>query len=209
MGLAAELVKTAPASLRDRIYQRVLDLDAENEAALLCRAADFERQGKAAEAVSTLERLLRSHPGNSEARLRLALNTRRLGDNGKAKWLLQDFVKGTPEPWQLAIAYQELGRMLVADGDLEAAERTLREGLKLLPDDEKLALQLAMVHELRKSPEQAREALQALRPATGESARRRYSRIPTELLDEVWSTLERAADERRASLAAALGSVAP
>lgn len=209
MGLAAELVKTAPASLRDRIYQRVLDLDAENEAALLCRAVDFERQGKAAEAVSTLERLLRSHPQNSEARLRLALSTRRLGNNGEARRLLQDFVKGAPEPWQLAIAYQELARMLIADGELETAEHTLREGLKLLPDDEKLALQLAMTHELRKSPEQAREALQPLRPAAGESARRRYSRIPTELLDEVWSGLERAADERRASLAAALGSAAP
>lgn len=209
MGLAAELVKTAPASLRGRIYQRVLDLDAENEAALLCQAVDFERQGKAAEAVSTLERLLRSHPGNGEARLRLALSTKRLGRDEEARRLLQDFVKGAPEPWQLAVAYQELGRMLIAGGELEAAERTLGEGRKLLPDDEKLALLLAMVHELRNRPEQAREALQPLRPGTGESARRRYSRIPVELLDEVWSGLERAADERRASLAAALGSAAP
>ncbi|HEX7185423.1 MAG TPA: hypothetical protein VF756_26600 [Thermoanaerobaculia bacterium] len=206
LGLAAELVKTAPSSVRSRVFQRALDLDAENEAALLCRAVDFERQSKPAEAVSTLELLLRSHPQNGEARLRLALNVERLGRKGEARRLLQEIVAGQPEPWQLALAYQELGRMLVADGDLEAAERALREGLKRLPDDEKLTLQLAMIHELRQSPEQASEALQPLRPGTGESARRRYNRMPTELLDEVWSGLVRAADERRASLAAALGS---
>jgi len=215
LGLAAQLVRTAPAGLCERAFRRVLDLDEDNATALLYLAVDAERVGRYPEAVSHLERLLRAHPGHAEARLRLAVNLRRLGRPRDADVLLAGLVDpaggpaATSEPWLLALAYHETGRALLAGNRLDRlddAERVLRAGLKRLPGDEKLVFQLAEVFELRHDSAQARQALAGFKPdrESAESARHRYTRLPQEALDQVWSDLARSLPESLPSLAAAL-----
>ena len=216
MGLAAEMVSTAPPSLRARVFQRILALDGQQEAALLCLAVDAERQGRYADAVGYLERLPPSH---TESRLRLAVNLARLGKMQEARKLLRELSApaadpgppANPEPWHLAVAWQEMARLQIAAGDLDGAEKTLREGLLRLPDDDKLALQLGLLRDLRRDPRGARDAVAGLgeTPGAGGAARHRYNQLPLESLDQAWSELQEQGVGQIPALAAVLGVPAP
>ncbi|HYN20043.1 MAG TPA: tetratricopeptide repeat protein, partial [Thermoanaerobaculia bacterium] len=212
MGLGAEMTWNAPPSLRARLFRQILAYDEHQHVAILCMAIDSERQGKYAEAAGTLERLLQRQPRHSEARLRLALNLVRLGKIQEARKHLQELAASDldAEVWPHAVAFQELGRIVLAAGDLDGAEKILRQGLQRLPDDDKLALQLALVRELRKDPRGARDAVsrltvQGAASIVGGEARHRYNRIPLEQLEQAWSELQRSAAEQLPVLAAALG----
>jgi Flp pilus assembly protein TadD len=215
-GIAAEMIWTAPPSLRARLYQQILSFDAEDRTALLCMAVDAERQGRYAEAVGHLERLERLQPGQPEVLLRLAVNLARIGKVQDARRILAGITgmsdRTRAEPWHVAVASQELARVLMAAGDLDAAEAAVREGLRRLPDDDKLALQLGMIRDLRKDPRGAREAVAKIGKKTGGSggaARNRYNRMPLEELDRAWSELQQTALDLLPSLAAALGVPGP
>lgn len=203
MGLAAEMIWTAPPSLRARVFQQILAYDDKQETVILCLAVDAERQGRYAEAVGHLQRL----PGSSEARLRLAVNLARIGRGQDARKLLREAGEEEAEPWQLAVAWQELSRLRVAAGDLQGAEQTLREGLRRLPEDDKLAIQLGLVRDLKKDPRGGREAVAGLgkTPGAGGAARHRYNQLPTQKLDEAWAELQERGIATIASLASALG----
>lgn len=217
-GLAAEMTENAPPSLRARLFQQILALDATDATALLCLAVDAERQGRYAEAVGLLERLSKLHPGHAEARLRLGVNLVRIGKVRDARRVLAE-VSGlaTAEPWQVAVAAQEQTRVLIAAGDLAGAEAAIQEGLKRLPDDDKLALQLGLIRDLRKDPRGARDAVarigktEARLPrnrgssGSGGVARNRYNSMPFEALDRAWSDLQKSALDHIPALAAALG----
>jgi len=216
MGLAAEMIWTAPPSLRSRVFQQILAYDAKQEAAILCLAVDAERQGRYADAVGYLERLSSGQsPAHSEARLRLAVNLARLGKVQEARKLLREISDpaSQAEPWQLAVAWQETARLQLAAGDLEGAEQTLRAGLQRLPEDDKLALQLGLVRDLRKDPRGAREAVAGLgtpgkTPGKGGAARNRYNQLPLETLDQAWTEVQERAVAQIPALAAVLGVTA-
>jgi Flp pilus assembly protein TadD len=212
-GIAAEMIWTAPPSLRARLFQQILGFNPDDRTALLCMAVDAERQGRYAEAVAGLERLDRIQPGQPEVLLRLAVNLARIGKVQDARRVLADVVGRTgAEPWHVAVASQELVRALIAAGDLDAAEAAVREGLRRLPDDDKLALQLGMIRDLRKDPRGAREAVAKVGNKTGGSggaARHRYNRMPLEELDRAWSELQQTALDLLPTLAAALGVPGP
>lgn len=209
MGLAAEMIWTAPPSLRARVFQQILAYDNRQEAALLCLAVDAERQGRYADAIGYLQRL---GPAHSEARLRLAVNQARLGKMQEARKLLREVSgpEAKAEPWQLAVAWQELARLQVAAGDLDGAEQTLREGLQRLPEDDKLAIQLGLVRDMKKDPRGARDAVAGLgkTPGAGGAARHRYNQLPAERLEEAWTELQEQGVGQIPALAALLG-VAP
>jgi tetratricopeptide (TPR) repeat protein len=210
LGLAAQLLRNAPPGLAERAFLQVLAFDEDDETARLYLAAGAERQGRYPEAAVQLERLLRSHPDHAEARVHLAVNLRRLGKTHDADRLLAGLIQGpavAKEDWVLALAYHESGRALLAAGRLDEAERLLREGLKRLPGDEKLLVQLAGVFDLRHDPSQAREILAGVKPlpGSGESAsRHRYTQISVAALDQTWSDLQHSVPESLPALAAAL-----
>lgn len=219
MGLAAEMIWTAPPSLRARVFQQILAYDGRQEAALLCLAVDSERQGRYADAVGYLQRLgPGQYPIHHEARLRLAVNLARLGKMQEARKLLREISEpaapggqaSTAESWQLAVAWQETARLQLAAGDLDGAEKTLREGLQRLPEDDKLALQLGLVRDLRKDPRGARDAVAGLgkSPGAGGAARHRYNQLPTERLEEAWTELQEQGVGQIPALAALLGVAA-
>jgi tetratricopeptide (TPR) repeat protein len=213
MSLAAEMIWTAPPSLRARVFQQILALDGRQQAILLCLAVDAERQGRYSEAVGYLERL---GPGHGEARLRLAVNLARLGKIQEARKVLREISSAPPEktePWLLALAWQETARLQLAAGDLDGAEQTLREGLQRLPEDDKLAIQLGLLRDLKKDPRGAREAVADLgtpgnAAGTGGAARHRYNQLPVADLDKAWTETQERALEKIPTLAAALGITA-
>jgi Flp pilus assembly protein TadD len=209
MGLAAEMVWTAPPSLRARVFQQILTYDSRQEAAILCLAVDAERQGRYADAVGYLERL---SPNHTESRLRLAVNLARLGKVQESRKLLRELSQpaAKSEPWQLAVAWQEMARLQLAAGDLDSAEKTLREGLQRLPEDDKLALQLGLLRDLRKDPRGARDAVAGLgtpgkTAGAGGAARHRYNQLPLESLDQAWTELQEQGIGQIPALAAVLG----
>jgi tetratricopeptide (TPR) repeat protein len=215
LGLAADLLKTAPPGLRERTYQRILELDETNQEALLCRAVDLERQGKYPAAVETIERLLRFHPGHGEGRLRLAVNRIRLGNAREGRRLLEELVSTPPDqvdPIGLPVALlarQELVRHLLRQNELAAAESLAREGLERSPGEEKLMLQLALIQDLKRDARGARETLDPLetRPHPPEpvSARHFYNALPLGRLEALRDELATTAAGHFADLAAALG----
>lgn len=221
LGLAADLLKTAPPGLRERTYQRILDLDEKNPDALLCRAVDLERQGKYPAAADAIERLLRFHPEHKEGRLRLAVHRVRLGNPREARRLLEELVATPPDQSgvdpqadpALLLARQELVRLLTALDDLAEAERVAREGLERTPGDEKLTLQLALVQDLRRDARGARETLEPLEkrahPPEPVSARHRYNALPLDRLAAIRDELAASAAGHFADLAVALGGQAP
>jgi Flp pilus assembly protein TadD len=209
LGLAAQLLRNAPPGLAERAFVQVLAFDESDETARLYLAAGAERQGRYPEAALQLERLLRSHPDHAEARVHLAVNLRRLGKTHDADRLLAGLIQGpaaAKEDWVLALAYHESGRALLAAGRLDEAERLLREGLKHLPGDEKLLIELAGVFDLRHDPAQARQLLAGFKPVpgNGESARHRYTHPSAAALDQAWSDLQHSLPENLPALAAAL-----
>ena len=212
-GIAAEMIWTAPPSLRARLFQQILTFDPEDRTALLCMAVDAERQGRYAEAAAGLERLDRILPGQPEVLLRLAVNLARIGKIQEARRILADVPGKTgAEPWHMAVAAQEQARLLIAAGDLDAAEAAVRQGLKRLPDDDKLALQLGLIRDLRKDPRGAREAVAKVGKKAGGSggaARHRYNRMPLDELDRAWSELQQTALGLLPTLAEALGVPGP
>lgn len=222
MSLAAEMIWTAPPTLRARVFQQILAYDGKQETAILCLAVDAERQGRYSDAVGYLQRLSPGqHSVHQEARLRLAINLARLGKMQEARKILRELsgpeAPSAPpaniEPWQLSVAWQELGRLQLASGDLDAAEQVLREGLKRLPEDDKLALQLGLVRDLKKDPRGARDAVAGLgTPAktagVGGAARHRYNQLPTERLEEAWTELQEQGVGQIPALAALLGVAA-
>jgi len=212
LGLAADLLKSAPPGLRDRTYQRILDLDETNAEALLCRAVDLERQGKYPAAVDAIERLLRAHPENAEGRLRLAVNLIRLGNSREGRRLLEELMSAPPDPTEInpvLLAREELVRLLITQNELAEAERLAREGLERAPGEEKLMLQLALIQDLKRDARGARATLQPLeerpRPSEPVSARHRYNALPLDRLAAIRDELTSNAAGHFAELAVALG----
>jgi hypothetical protein len=218
LGLAADLLKTAPPAMRERTYQSILELDETNEDALLCRAVDQEREGRYPAEADTLERLLRAHPENGEGRLRLALNRLRLGNAREGRRLLEELVRAPPEQEDrigapvLLLARQELVRHLIDQDELAAAERQAREGLERFPrdaGDEKLLLLLAMIQDLQQDARGARKTLEPLeersQPPEAVSVRHAYNALPLQRLEALRDELAADANGHLADLAAALG----
>ncbi len=216
LALAADLIATAPPGIKNRTLRQILAFDEANAVALLCLAVEAERTGRYPEAVDHLQKLLQADPEHGEARLRLAVNLRRLGKGRDADRLLAGLVQAPePEPWVLALACHELARARIAAGQLDEAEKLLLDSQKRLPGDEKLILQLAQLYDLRGDPTRARQALARFKPGSStqpgdssEAARHRYNQPPFDLLDQTRKELEESVPEHLPALAVALGSSA-
>jgi len=219
LGLAADLLKTAPPGMRERTYRRILDLDPDNQETLICLAVDMERQGRYQDAVEALTRLLKTHPEHGEGRLRLAVDRIRLGNAREGRRLLEELVRTPPDQVAsvgapaVALAYQELVRLLIDRDELAEAERVAREGLQRSPGEEKLMFQLALLQDLQHDAYGARETLEPLeqrpRPPDPVSERHRYNALPLERLEALRDELATNAAGHLADLAAALGREAP
>jgi len=210
-----ELVRSGLGATGGHTLRRVLAEDPGDEIVLLELAAAADRSGDRAGAAGYLTTLLRAHPENRDAHLRLILARARLGQSAgqtaEAEDGLRALIREETGGWRLTLAYQELARLLRAH-DPGAAESILREGLARLPGDEKLTLLLAAVLERKGDRAAAREAIAGLTPEGndgGGAARNRYNRPAEEPFGTVLADLDREAATRQPALAAALEKTAP
>lgn len=188
-----------------RLYNAALQLDRTNPAALIGVAAALEKHGRYDSAVAHLERGVAAHPEQSELRLRLAVNLARVYRAPEAMKILKHLIRDEREDWVTSVAYQELGRLLMDEGEVEKAREVLEQGIERLPDDPTLPIQLAYVTEL--SGQRWYDMATPLRSAdtTAEiSPRYVYSRMPRQALEVMREELAEYRSSKQASLAQAL-----
>jgi len=192
--------------------ERALGFNRTNGDALFGLAIDREWAGDYPNAVGLLERLVAVRPESAEGRLRLAINVQRVGRRRDAGELLTALTADPEAGWAAEIAYQELARNRIAEGDPAGAAALLREAIERFPASEPLRLQLAYVFDRAGDPVAARGAVAELAksPPDGadESPRRRYARLPGSAAALDLEALRQSAGERLGALAEALESLA-
>jgi tetratricopeptide (TPR) repeat protein len=212
VALVAALPPSAARVVLSRALRQALVFDPGNVTAHLVLAVDAERNAEYGVALGHLEKIVEVDPGNDEARLRLAINRGRLGQRRAALDLLDELTaergSAAPTGWWLALAYQELARIHVAEGDFGAAEGALRRGLERLPGEEKLSLQLAVVLAQRGQKAAGEAVVAAISPRPAgrevESARNRYVQLPVSGIGLAAAALRDGAEDRQGTLGDAL-----
>ena len=167
----------------------------------------YERTGDPSDAVDALQKLVRDHPENLEGRLRLSVNRRRLGAEKAAERLLRGLLEPSAPRWIRTLAYQELGGLLVSEGRVGEAVELLREGVRRIPDNQRLRILELHALDLAGRSQEADSVVKALGERISQqstSPRYRYSRWPDLDGDRVRSTLEAAEVEGVAALKEAL-----
>jgi tetratricopeptide (TPR) repeat protein len=134
----AQQLESALAALRE-----ALALDQENAQVLLDLAYQYEHRGLRQNALDMLDRLLEIEPRSDEGRLRLAVNLAHLGRREEEAELLRQIIADGASEWVLAVAYQELGRLLLQQERPEDAVQLLEEGVARLPSVQRLYIELA------------------------------------------------------------------
>lgn len=109
-------------------YARAAEIDVDRPAALLGQGMIAEARGKLKEARDLFERRIDRVPGDREARLRLGVCHRRLGDHRKALRQLDRVVSESAEPdWIRSVALQERAGLLARQDQWRPAAEALAE----------------------------------------------------------------------------------
>ena len=195
------------------MFQQAIELDGHNTAALLALATIYEKNAQTESAVKRLRNVLEVDPGHAEARLRLALNLKRLDRTDEARKLLEALTAATDPSWVTPLAYQELARLHSEAGRSSDAEKVLRKARERYPDDVRLAIQLAAVLDRRGAPGEATalvEKVLASPGSAGEAASSRflYNAVRPEAFAEARSFLSENSRSRLPVLAQALSAPA-
>jgi protein involved in temperature-dependent protein secretion len=135
------------------------------------------------------------------------VNRRRLGAEKAAEKLLRGLLEPSAPRWIRTLAYQELGGLLVSEGRVGEAVELLREGVRRIPDNQRLRILELHALDLAGRSQEADSVVKALGERFSQqstSPRYRYSRWPDLDGDRVRSTLEAAEVEGVAALKEAL-----
>jgi hypothetical protein len=169
-------------------------------------AALRERDRDLVGAAAALDRALAASPGNREARLRRARVDLLGGSTRRAAPLLDSLLDEPVADWVGVVATQERVRLLLADGDVEAARARLERAVERWPHEPSLALALAYVYERGGRRADARlsaERSVAAGATFGRSPRKLYAEPPIAVLSAGTAAVEAAALLRLDDLAAA------
>ncbi|MCZ6793944.1 MAG: hypothetical protein O7J95_10070 [Planctomycetota bacterium] len=188
-------------------FEEALTHDPAHEAALLGLATIREAYGDYERAASLLQRLVPAWPGNDEAKLRLAINLRRLGSANRAESLFRRMLEPQVEEWVGVLAHQELADFLVEDDRLLEATELLSAAVDRWPYVERFYIQQMLVLDLQHRPLAARKLLEDLtlqRKRDVDSPRLRYTSWPRATFERDRHFLERSAANRLEVLAEGL-----
>ena len=184
--LAGYLQAAKVDSVAGGLFRQALVLDESNGAALMGLSFLDEQYGDYADALHNLESLVDVDRHSGAARLRLGVMYVRLGREEVGSSYLREALNPEYPPWVRSVAYQELGRVLLDRGQLEEARTLLETGVRELPADPNLLIQLAYLSERNGFYSQDPALQQALRGPSTDGAigspRYRYSQMPTEAL---------------------------
>lgn len=193
------------------LFFRAQLVDPGNGMALLGLAAAYERMGDYPKALEYLSREIFQNPSNSEAALRMALCYLRTDrpQRDRAMDLLTSLLSPDHPTWIRSVAYQELVRLEVGDGNEDAAAALLRQGLAAIPGDQALSVQLAAQLDRQRRRKQAVGALERIDPDTWreESPRHRYDVWKPEGIEVIRARLSEVMSPGLTPLGAALLSV--
>lgn len=207
--LGGRLQQVTMDSAATRLYERALELDSRNGAALLGLAGILERQGSYERALGPLEFLQSHDPGHREARLRRGINLLRLERAAEGVSELEEIVSRPESDWILSLAYQELARVASSGGDRDRARHLLLEARERLPDDPSLGLQIAYLADRDGDRATSTELVGALAASTTVSTpspRWLYSRAPGQEIEVLRRSIEAESRRRLPRLAEALGT---
>lgn len=184
--VAATLEENGMASGADDFFALALKLAPAHPAALVGVAAYAEQRGAYGRAAEALIRLLAVHPDNLEARLRLAINLSRIGQDRRANELLLASQTPVNPSWIRSLAFQQQIVVLRKAGKLERAQEVVTRAREALPNDFQLGILEIQLAEQRGQRARARQLAAALLKASaqGESARYQYTLLATHDLVE-------------------------
>lgn len=195
------------------LLETALELDPDNDVALLGIAVSHERAGGHERAAERLARLVAAHPNHREGRLRLGVNLARGGDLDGARAQFAHLLDPVaPADWVDSLAHQEMARLLTQDGDWRRAQEILFAALdRGCPGSARLRTQLAFVLDNSKAPVQALRVMEEVAGLATEeepSPRLLYGRGPQEETASLRASLEESATGRLPQLASVLQSYA-
>jgi tetratricopeptide (TPR) repeat protein len=159
------------------VLREALILDPTNTRAILDLAYQYEHHGFAQESLGMLRRLLELEPHSDEGRLRLALAYLHTERESEAEALLSALLADGSTEWVLAVAYGELGRLLIRRERFAEAVHLLRAGVARLPGVQRLYLELAYVLDRTGQRAASREVIARLPPDTGMPSPRLLYRV--------------------------------
>ncbi|MEM6797143.1 MAG: tetratricopeptide repeat protein [Acidobacteriota bacterium] len=159
VSLGGELQLADMVYFSERMFRKALSMDAEQTTALLALGMNYQLIGDGQRARDAFSALLEQDPENAEARLRLARLELVEGQRRGAQRLFEKAARGPGPPWARAVAFQELARLEIDRGRLEEAEALLEEALGAFPEETRIRLLLAFVHDASQNPDSARRFL--------------------------------------------------
>jgi Tfp pilus assembly protein PilF len=208
--LGGLLLQSAQQLSSAEMFQKAIELDGHNLAALLALSTIYEKNAQAESAVKLLRQAVAVDPASGEARLRLALNLRRLQKTEEARKLLDGLTADKDATWVTPLAYQELARLDGDRGRSSEAEKVLRRAVERFPEDLRLRIQLASVLDRRGSPGEAtaliEKALAAPPSQEASASRYLYNAVRLDEFAETRKFLEENSQSRLQVLAQALNA---
>lgn len=160
------------------VLREALILDPTNPRAILDIAYQYEHHGLHADSIRMLERLLELAPRSDEGRLRLAMGRLRSGRERDAEQLLSSVIADGTVDWVLAVAYQELARLLIRRERFEEALGLLGTAVVRLPEVQRLYLELAYALDRAGRRAAGQETVARLPPASDRPSPRLLYRLP-------------------------------
>ncbi len=206
-GLLLQSAQQLPAA---EMFQKGIELDGRNIAALLALSTVYEKNAQTEAAVRLLRQTLEVEPANAEARLRLALNLKRLDQDAEAGKLLAGLMADKEASWVTPLAYQELARLGDGKKGGAEAEKVLRQGIERFPDDLRLRIQLAAALDRRGAPGEAtaliEKALATSAPRESGASRYLYNAVRADEFATTRTFLDENSKSRLQVLAQALSA---
>jgi tetratricopeptide (TPR) repeat protein len=206
-GLLLQSAQQLPAA---EMFQKGIELDGKNVAALLALSTVYEKNAQTDSAVKLLRQALTVEPANAEARLRLALNLKRLEQPAESQKLLEGLAAEKEPSWVTPLAYQELARLAGDRGKAQEAEKVLRRAIERFPGDLRLRIQLAAVLDRRGAPGEAtaliEKALESPKSSEVSDARYLYNAVRADEFAQTRSFLDESSKSRLQMLAQALNA---
>jgi len=186
-GMAGYLQEIGANLEAQQAFERGLELDGDNPAALLGLAVIHEAYGDYDKALELLGRLAKLRPESAEVRLRLGINLRRSGALRPAAETLESGLGADRPTWVRSLAFQELAALEDAQGRSVEAVAWLRRALVEIPGEQQPRLQLASLLDRLGRPAEATALVEEIaveRAGAPPTSRFRYSQWPR------WALLE-------------------
>jgi tetratricopeptide (TPR) repeat protein len=203
-GMLQQYAQQLPAA---EMFYRAVALDPRNTAAMMGLCIVYEKNSQYQSAVDLLRKIADLDPAYSEARLRLALNLKRLGKTDDARKGLTALAEAKDSGWVTSLAAQELARLYSEQGSPAGAQKVLEAALQRFPNDARLYVELAAVLD-RKGEMRVAQAVMdkvlALKPSSEDSARLLYNTTRQETFAQARQFLDENARSRLSLLAEAL-----